>query len=611
MAGIKRRLGSVLGPTGLAPQLEAGTTTQAGPDTPAAFTITKTGEAKYRADVTIPRGLPGEDGQDGLPGVNAIENDAAVSTYISTAETKTRDAVVALHDDIAKTPNIYFLDAYTQLFPSPEWGYVDGQGNSETTTSTRSSAGSVTLDLASTEGILPGVSLVIDAASHDAQWVMVESVTDDTVTLTDALTRDVPTGTAVRPFWSDEKHPTAAGYLLVGRFIAYAEHDGEPIIKGPSPKVTYLGNSWWAWGSNGLRDALLERLPNAQYVNISTAGHESHQLVSRFDADVPSDSDYVVINEPGGNDVHKFNELSAMSANLEALWRKTQAIGATLIYLGVVPSVVTPARAKRLRDDLAEIIGDGTKYPAITSEGMRRMKPIDMVSDGETSLGIGRRALDGAVEGTGNFNTAIGDRALAAFITGYSNTAVGYLAGTSITTGRQNSAFGTNALSANETGFGNMAVGHQSLTNATGSGNVAIGWLAGREVTTAVRSVFIGYNAGNEPDADGSQASTTENYQTVIGALAGGQGGYITVVGYRAVASADNSTAIGRQALAASQGAVAIGVDSGGNGAHASGQNDFVLGTTRHRYKMPGLPTSNPGAGTGILWNDNGTVKVA
>jgi hypothetical protein len=72
---------------------------------------------------------------------------------------------------------------------------------------------------------------------------------------------------------------------------------------------------------------------------------------------------------------------------------------------------------------------------------------------------------------------------------------------------------------------------------------------------------------------------------------------YITTLGYRTIADGN--------------GGVAIGTDSGGAGAVVTSANDFVLGTANHRYRLPGLPTTAWAAGSGILWNDAGTVKAA
>ena len=73
-------------------------------------------------------------------------------------------------------------------------------------------------------------------------------------------------------------------------------------------------------------------------------------------------------------------------------------------------------------------------------------------------------------------------------------------------------------------------------------------------------------------------------------AYAGSDGA--TAVGASASAQGQNSTAIGRNTQASASGSVAIGTDSDGNGASASYNNQFVLGTANHTYTAPGLTSA-------------------
>ena len=99
-----------------------------------------------------------------------------------------------------------------------------------------------------------------------------------------------------------------------------------------------------------------------------------------------------------------------------------------------------------------------------------------------------------------------------------------------------------------------------------------------------------------------------------LGASAG-TGSFNTYVGETARHSGSNDPSyalgLGSKTAADANGSVAIGTDSGGVGASSTVANQFVLGTANHRYLMPGLPTANPGAGSGILWSNAGVVTVA
>ena len=55
---------------------------------------------------------------------------------------------------------------------------------------------------------------------------------------------------------------------------------------------------------------------------------------------------------------------------------------------------------------------------------------------------------------------------------------------------------------------------------------------------------------------------------------------------------AQGAVAIGRNAHAVANGSVAIGTDSGGVGAVAPLQNEFVLGTANHTYTAPGITSA-------------------
>lgn len=73
MARIRRRLGSLLGPEGRVPQIDAGQTRQTNPGEPAKVILTKTGDAQYRIDVDVPSGL-NEDGTLAEPVMSEVRD---------------------------------------------------------------------------------------------------------------------------------------------------------------------------------------------------------------------------------------------------------------------------------------------------------------------------------------------------------------------------------------------------------------------------------------------------------------------------------------------------------------------------------------------------------
>jgi hypothetical protein len=84
----------------------------------------------------------------------------------------------------------------------------------------------------------------------------------------------------------------------------------------------------------------------------------------------------------------------------------------------------------------------------------------------------------------------------------------------------------------------------------------------------------MGYGAGN-----GIGSFGTPVYDTIA-------------IGTGAQANDTYGIAIGTNTQADQYGSVAIGADSGGNGAHATEQNQFVFGTQYHTYTTPGITSA-------------------
>ncbi len=114
---------------------------------------------------------------------------------------------------------------------------------------------------------------------------------------------------------------------------------------------------------------------------------------------------------------------------------------------------------------------------------------------------------------TGNYNTAVGDQALASNTTGDNNTASGASALFSNSTGNDNTVVGSGGLFNNTTGNGNTAMGAEVLfSNTSGSDNAVLGFGALGLNTTGNNNVAIGSDAlsnstvGSENTALGDHA---------------------------------------------------------------------------------------------------------
>lgn len=189
-----------------------------------------------------------------------------------------------------------------------------------------------------------------------------------------------------------------------------------------------------------------------------------------------------------------------------------------------------------------------------------------------------------------------------------------------------NVSLGQNTLK-NTTGSNNVAVGISALQNvSTGGYNFGAGRSAGDTITTGTNNVIVGYGADTNTNSNTAATAVGKTaiageHSTALGANTGATGGYSVAAGDSAKAEANNALALGRKTKANFVGSVAIGTDDQGNGAEATEQDDFVFGTSRHKYKFPGKvrnlivssASPNPTLGSEIspdisTWSGSGAV---
>ena len=209
-----------------------------------------------------------------------------------------------------------------------------------------------------------------------------------------------------------------------------------------------------------------------------------------------------------------------------------------------------------------------------------------MFTQNNTSAADANNTAVGYVAGysmtTGANNTLMGVSAGAAVTTGINNTALGAFALLANTTGQNNTALGYGSLDANTTAANNTAVGYDSLTlNTTGAQNTGIGVQALRGNTTANSNVAVGMNSmyanttGPENTAVGQgslQSNTTGGTNVAVGREAlkdNTTASNNTAVGYRAglsVTTGTRNTIIGGlagDAVTTGSGNVIVGESSG------------------------------------------------
>jgi len=245
---------------------------------------------------------------------------------------------------------------------------------------------------------------------------------------------------------------------------------------------------------------------------------------------------------------------------------------------------------------------------------------LQVNTTGAYNTAIGGRDVNGygplANSGTGNYNIAVGNAALAnatasnqcnavGFRAGYLNTGsdncfFGYYSGFQVTSGNYNTYVGNNAgpNGSASTGSNNVALGYQALTqNTTASNNTAVGYQAGYSTTTGQQSTFIGQGCGYQ--------NTTGGGLCFIG----------TAAGFNSTAS--NNTAVGYYSLYNNTSGTmntAIGgglyqVDTGALGRNTTGSYNTALG----HYALFGNTTASNNTAVGYqagYANQTGTQNV-
>ena len=147
----------------------------------------------------------------------------------------------------------------------------------------------------------------------------------------------------------------------------------------------------------------------------------------------------------------------------------------------------------------------------------------------------------GTGAGTGSWNTAVGENALASSNGGFSNTAVGNASQTSVTTGKYNTSIGHASMADATTAQSNTSVGHATLRfNVAAHENTAVGYgtlgrISNSSVSTYTRNTAVGAYA---MAGSATTANNTGKNNTAIGVL--------TLFSY---SSGNNNVAAGNAAL--------------------------------------------------------------
>jgi hypothetical protein len=137
-----------------------------------------------------------------------------------------------------------------------------------------------------------------------------------------------------------------------------------------------------------------------------------------------------------------------------------------------------------------------------------------ITSGGNYNVVVGDEA--GTAITTGDYNTTIGFSSGTALTTGEQNVIIGALAGDALTDADYNVVIGIAALSADTLGSRSTAIGHGALENqnfisATDTYNTAVGYVAGLSITTGVNNTLIGGLAGDAITTGSNNAAVGSN----------------------------------------------------------------------------------------------------
>jgi hypothetical protein len=183
-----------------------------------------------------------------------------------------------------------------------------------------------------------------------------------------------------------------------------------------------------------------------------------------------------------------------------------------------------------------------------------------VTATGDTAFGQYALASEGSA---GNYNTAIGNGALASSSSGTNNVAVGYSSLNASGSAKFNTAIGVNSMANYAPGNYNVAIGYAALLNDEAADNTGVGTLSATSTTTGAYNTALGYDS--MPNND------TGSYNVCLGALCGSppSGGFTEYthsiyIGY----NTENLTAADTNAIVI------------GDQAQSAGSNTTVLGNT-------------------------------
>ena len=186
-------------------------------------------------------------------------------------------------------------------------------------------ADSSTLELNSTNNLLPLQLISYFGSDGEYYSAQIQSIQDNQVLLTTPLKQNVSTGSNAWNFYDNGSHPNPHGYNVIAdyavRFLGKDKlNEGVHVL---------LGDSWFDDG--GIFERLKTQLPAASIIKKGIGGDTTIDLLARFDADVlPHNPSFVWIMS-GTNDYWQGVSVETYKSNIDALISQIKAINAVPI----------------------------------------------------------------------------------------------------------------------------------------------------------------------------------------------------------------------------------------------------------------------------------------
>ena len=201
------------------------------------------------------------------------------------------------------------------------------------TLTSEAAEGDLTLELDSSVSLIAGQLVTYKALNFDYYVARISSIDGNTLSLDERtpIVSGVDSGQNLWNFYSEATHPNLIGFNAIADYSYRSTAD--TINTGATHVL--LGDSWFSLPGFAERIAL--RYPAATIVNKGYGGNTLRDLLTRFDADVPTQSpQYVWINS-SINDYYQDVTPEEYKTCLENLISKVQEIGATAIVLDSAP----------------------------------------------------------------------------------------------------------------------------------------------------------------------------------------------------------------------------------------------------------------------------------